>query len=108
MKNTEEIKFIYSNLLNGQTVEKVAEVFQKSAKEVLDIFDFVTRKLLSYAHEMGQKVDSLGVSMAIPHVPCENLAEARANRIALFERLEMLNLSTPPKYTILIKKEMAA
>lgn len=81
-----ERKLIFINLLNGVDVKTVAQTFRKeSEKEVMDEFRFVALKIKNYAFQR-----------VMPHIPCDTVAEARANKIIIFGILEKINLDVVP------------
>ena len=84
-------RLIFCNLLNGNTAEQVARAYHKTPDEINEIFRFVVRKIKSYCHERYY-----------PHIPCDTLAEARHNHLALRHILERVNLDTKPHFIKII------
>lgn len=87
MFDAQQKKDIYTNLLNGVSTQAVAEAFCASEKEIEDVFRNVTLKIRSYCFER-----------MIPLPPCENVGDARGNRIALLAYLDKVNLDVLPIY----------
>lgn len=83
----ERRRLVFSNLLNGVSVEQVMVTFKLSAKEVMDDYEFVARKIRSYRFERGQ-----------PFLLCDTIANARGSREALLFTLSRLNTDTDPKF----------
>lgn len=79
---------VFTNLLNGLPVERIMEALKMSAKEVDDDFRFVVQKVRSYRFERGQ-----------PLVPCDTVANARANRVELLYTASRLNLDKDPRFS---------
>lgn len=80
---------IFRNLLNGVPAERVAEAFRLSPAEVQRDFDFVLRKIRSYAFEQR-----------MPPVTVEHLAQARRpeHKLVLLTILDRLNLAKAPAF----------
>lgn len=82
-------KLIFQNLVNGVPPDRVAQAFRRrNIKEVMEDFLYVANKIRSYRF----------IRM-MPYLPCETPAEARHNRIHLFDILAKLNLDMVPRYT---------
>jgi len=83
-----ERKLIFTNLLNGVPLAEVAQAFNKQSEaEVVESFRFVALKIRGYIFQR-----------AMPHVPCDTVAEAMQNRLLLMGILEKLNLETLPAF----------
>lgn len=84
----ERRRLVFSNLLNGVSIEQLMATFKLSAKEVMDDFDFVARKIRSYRFERGQ-----------PFLLCDTIANASGAREALLFTLTRINTDTDPKFS---------
>lgn len=80
-------RLVYTNLLNGISVEQVMDALHLSEREVLEAFRFVAVKIRSYKFERQ-----------LPPVPGETIDIARANRLDLLLTLSKLNTATDPTF----------
>jgi len=83
----DERALIFSNLLNGQEPWKVAEQFHKSLPDVMNIFNFVLRKIRSRRLERME-----------PPITGSSIEEIRKQRIACLTILPKLNLDKDPRF----------
>ena len=85
---------IFTNLLNGNDIAQVGRVFDKTAKEVIEIFDRIILKIKSYRFER-----------CFPFLVCDTLQKARENRIELLHALERINLDKEAKFSKIVTYE---
>lgn len=81
-------RLVFANLAKGVPVKHVMEAFKLSEKEVLDIFDFVSKKIRSYRFERAE-----------PFAACDTINAAMKNAAIVLLTLEKLNLATDPKFS---------
>jgi hypothetical protein len=80
---------IFRNLLNGVPIWRVMEVFHKStAQEVMDVFNFVLRKIRSWCLERMER-PIIGLT----------IEEVKPYRSRCFAILPLLNLDRDPRYS---------
>ena len=84
----ERRKLVFANLLNGIPVEQVMVAFKLSAKEVMDDFHFIGRKVRSYRFERG-----------MPFVLCDTIENAKANRADILFTLTRINPDKEPLFS---------
>lgn len=87
VNEAQEKRLIFSNLANGVPLSHVMEAFQKSEKEVMDIFKFVARKIQSYRFERG-----------MPWAQSDSINAAIKNNVLLQHTLARVNLGTDAKF----------
>lgn len=78
---------IYKNLLNGVPLWLIMQHCQMSEKDVMGVFDYVSRKIRDYLFRKCK-----------PAIPCENIAIAQRSRLKLLAVLPNLNLDVEPTY----------
>ena len=93
----DERALIFQNLLNGVPVWRVAQEFHKSSeREVIDIFNFVLRKIRSYQFERKR-----------PPVLAETIEQVRKHyHITCLTILPKLKLNKPPTYEKIIDEHV--
>lgn len=83
---------IFTNLLNGVSVEQVCRDFHKTESEVMNIFAFVLRKVKSYCFLRAASKE------ALPMITASNLEEAKRHRITCLSVLPKLNLNKEAQF----------
>ena len=84
MREKDERVLIYANLLNGAHVLQLMKAFQKSEKEIMDIFRHVSQKIFEYVFVRK-----------LPPVYCDCIAVAQKNRSNILPLLVKINLDKP-------------
>jgi len=88
-------KLMFTNLLNGVSVERLAIDFERSPSEIHGYFRAVTLKIRSYCFIRN-----------MPFIPCESIALARQNRLALLTLLDKVNLNKAADYSRITTREV--
>jgi hypothetical protein len=89
MLSAPERELVFRNLLNGVPLETVAQTFRLQPHQALAAFEFVLRKIKSYAFEHR-----------LPPVMVDTVAQARRgeHRLVLLTVLARLNLAKEPMH----------
>jgi len=85
--NSDDRKIMVQNLLNGVSVQQVAQAFHKDERFVNELFSYAMVKIRSYLFERS-----------MPPVPCATLEDAHKNRFTVLGYLDKINLDRRPKF----------
>lgn len=83
----ERRKLVFANLANGVPLPHVMEAFHLSELEVMADFRFIAGKIRSYRFER-----------IMPPIPCDTIAEARADHVELLHTLARINADKDPTF----------
>ena len=91
--NTKEL--VFRNLVNGVEVQKVAESFNKTEAEVIQDFKAVALSIANYVMLNG-----------VPWFPCQEIIDARANKVQCLHFLGLVDLDEVPMYSKVVGESL--